>query len=58
MLEEARRGLDAAWRRLVDRYSRRVYRWCRCGGLQPADANNVSQEVFAGVGAEIARISA
>lgn len=46
MLDEARVGGDQAWRRLIDRYSRRVYRWCRCSGLQAADASNVTQEVF------------
>ena len=49
MLSHARRGVDNAWDRLVDRYSRRVYRWCRCQGLQPADASNVTQEVFRSV---------
>jgi RNA polymerase sigma-70 factor (ECF subfamily) len=38
-----------AWEALVRTYSRRVYRWCRLDGLQPADAANVVQEVFQSV---------
>ena len=30
-------------------YSRRIYRWCRRAGLQPADAGNVVQEVLRSV---------
>ena len=37
---------DVAWRQLVQTYGRRVYRWCRRAGLQPADASNVAQEVL------------
>ena len=40
---------DAAWRQLVETYGRRVYRWCRRAGLQPADASNVAQEVLRSV---------
>ena len=47
LLRRARIQDPAAWRRLVDTYGRRVYRWCRQSGLQPADANNVAQDVFA-----------
>ena len=36
---------EDAWRHLVETYSRRIYRWCRQAGLQPADAGNVVQEV-------------
>jgi RNA polymerase sigma-70 factor (ECF subfamily) len=39
----------SAWEALVRTYSRRVYRWCRLGGLQPADAANVVQEVLQSV---------
>lgn len=49
MLAEAGGGLDTAWQRLVNRYGRRIYRWCRCSGLQPADASNVTEEVFQAV---------
>lgn len=38
-----------AWTQLVETYSRRVYRWCRHAGLQPADAANVVQEVLRAV---------
>lgn len=37
---------EDAWTALVDLYGRRIYRWCRQAGLQPADAGNVVQEVF------------
>lgn len=47
LLRRARIQDPVAWRRLVDTYGRRVYRWCRQSGLQPADANNVAQDVFA-----------
>lgn len=49
LLAEARLGQATAWQRMVGRYGRRVYRWCRCSGLQPADASNVTQEVFQAV---------
>ena len=34
---------------LVQTYSRRVYRWCRRAGLQPADSANVVQDVLRAV---------
>lgn len=49
LLRRARIQDPDAWRRLVETYSRRVYRWCRQAGLQPADANNVAQDVFAAI---------
>jgi RNA polymerase sigma-70 factor (ECF subfamily) len=39
----------AAWETLVRAYSRRIYRWCRMDGLQPADSANVVQEVLQSV---------
>ncbi len=49
-LLRAVQGCDAdAWRDLVTTYSRRMYRWCRLSGLQPADAANVVQEALASV---------
>lgn len=49
-LLRAAQGCDAeAWRHLVSTYSRRMYRWCRRAGLQPADAANVVQEALAAV---------
>jgi len=38
-----------AWHRLVQLYSRHIYRWCRRSGLQAADASNVVQEVLRSV---------
>jgi RNA polymerase sigma-70 factor, ECF subfamily len=38
-----------AWKRIVALYGPLVYRWCRRWGLQPTDAENVGQEVFARV---------
>ena len=35
-----------AWERLVSLYTPLVYRWCRAGGLQPADAADIGQQVF------------
>lgn len=44
------KGLKAsdpeAWRRLARLYAPLVHRWCRQRGLQPADAEDVVQEVF------------
>lgn len=49
LLRQARRHDPGAWDRLVQTYSRHVYRWCRQAGLQPADASNVVQEVLRAV---------
>jgi RNA polymerase sigma-70 factor (ECF subfamily) len=38
---------QAAWEEFVERYGRRIYRWCRHWNLQPADADDVTQEVLA-----------
>jgi RNA polymerase sigma-70 factor (ECF subfamily) len=40
---------QAAWDRLVHLFTPLVYSWCRQSGLQPADAENVFQEVFLAV---------
>jgi RNA polymerase sigma-70 factor (ECF subfamily) len=37
---------QAAWGEFVERYGRRIYGWCRCWGLQKADAEDVTQEVL------------
>src|SRR3954469_18823635 len=37
---------QGAWDSFVDRYGRLVYRWCRTWGLQPADAEDVAQNVL------------
>jgi RNA polymerase sigma-70 factor (ECF subfamily) len=42
-----------AWEALVHAYSRRIYRWCRLGGLQAADSANVVQEVLRSVARKI-----
>jgi RNA polymerase sigma-70 factor (ECF subfamily) len=49
LLRGAQSGDADAWTELVTVYGRRVYRWCRRAGLQPADAANVTQEVFRSV---------
>lgn len=46
LIRAAQQQDNAAWRRLVETYSRRMYRWCRQAGLQPEDAQNVVQEAF------------
>jgi RNA polymerase sigma-70 factor (ECF subfamily) len=37
---------QAAWDDFVGRYGRTVYQWCRMWGLQEADAEDVTQNVF------------
>ncbi|MEM9659899.1 MAG: RNA polymerase sigma factor [Planctomycetota bacterium] len=49
LLREAQLRRQDAWQQLVQTYSRRMYRWCRQAGLQPADAANVVQEAFESV---------
>lgn len=49
LLRQARASDQAAWRELVTLYSRRIYRWSRRAGLQPADASNTVQEVLEAV---------
>jgi RNA polymerase sigma factor (sigma-70 family) len=36
----------AAWAEFVEWYGRRIYVWCRAWGLQEADAQDVTQDVF------------
>src|SRR5262245_11605691 len=38
-----------AWNQFVRRYSGTIYHWCRRHGLQDADAQDVTQNVFAGL---------
>jgi RNA polymerase sigma factor (sigma-70 family) len=38
-----------AWDEFVRRYGSPIYKWCRRYGLQDADAQDVTQDVFAGV---------
>lgn len=49
LIRDAKAQNPDAWRDLVQLYSRRIYRWCRRAGLQPADAGNVVQEVLRSV---------
>ncbi len=37
---------EMAWSAFVERYGRLIYHWCRRWGLQPADAEDVTQTVF------------
>src|SRR5271169_2501591 len=36
----------AAWSEFVEWYGGKIYVWCRAWGLQEADANDVTQDVF------------
>src|SRR4051794_37693751 len=48
LVARCREGNDDAWRELVERFSRYVYAICMQGfRLQPSDAEDVFQEVFA-----------
>ena len=48
-MRAAQGNSEDAWRELVLRYSRSVYRWARRSGLQPADAANVMQDTLRSV---------
>jgi len=37
---------ESAWHEFVDRYGRQIFAWCRQWRLQPADADDVSQNVL------------
>jgi RNA polymerase sigma-70 factor (ECF subfamily) len=37
---------QVAWAQFVERYGRRLFAWCRYGGLQEADAEDVTQIVL------------
>jgi len=49
LLRQAQADSQIAWEQLVGLYSRRMYRWCRRAGLQPADAGNVVQDALQAV---------
>lgn len=53
LLERIRAHDRAAWERLVALYGLMVYGWCLRAGLQPADAADIGQEVFAAVARSI-----
>lgn len=48
---------DHAWTRFVRDYSPLIYVWCRKCDLQPADASDVSQQVFQAVSRSISTFS-
>ncbi|QGJ72216.1 RNA polymerase subunit sigma [Planctomycetales bacterium 10988] len=37
---------ERAWREFVDRYGSRIYAWCLRRSLQPADAEDITQQVL------------
>jgi RNA polymerase sigma-70 factor (ECF subfamily) len=39
-------GDPATWGEFVEWYGRKIYAWCRAWGLQEADAQDVTQDVF------------
>lgn len=47
LLARVRRQDASAWERFVTIYGPLIYRWCRQRGLQPTDAADVTQNVFA-----------
>ncbi len=49
LIERLKASQSDAWRQLADLYGPLVYYWCRRYGLQPQDAADVFQEVFAAV---------
>jgi RNA polymerase sigma-70 factor (ECF subfamily) len=55
LLERVRANDPAAWGRLVGLYRPLVQHWCRRGGVRPADAEDVAQEVFAAAAAGLPR---
>jgi RNA polymerase sigma-70 factor (ECF subfamily) len=46
LLQRIRNGDAAGWRRLVELYGPLVNHWCLRFGVQPADADDLVQEVF------------
>jgi RNA polymerase sigma-70 factor, ECF subfamily len=53
LLECAKAYDQAAWHRLVRLYGPLVYHWIRRKGIQPADARDIGQQVFASVARKI-----
>jgi RNA polymerase sigma-70 factor (ECF subfamily) len=49
LLQRVQARQPAAWERLVDLYAPLVLHWCRRGGLNGQDADDVFQEVFRSV---------
>jgi RNA polymerase sigma-70 factor, ECF subfamily len=57
LLQRIRTGDAASWRRVVDLYAPLVQHWCRRWGVQAADADDLSQEVFHAAALGIANFS-
>lgn len=57
LVEGIRARDQDAWTRFVDEYSPLIYVWCRNSDLQPADALDVSQQVFHAVSRSISTFS-
>jgi len=55
LLQQVRIGDQSAWIRLADLYGPLVYSWARRGGLEDADAADVTQDVFLKVSTQISR---
>ena len=55
LLSRVRRHDHAAWSRFVGLYGPLVYGWCRRAGVEPTDAGDILQEVFAKAFAAIDR---
>jgi RNA polymerase sigma-70 factor (ECF subfamily) len=55
LLEQMRANDPAAWRRLIGLYRPLVIFWCGRGGVRPADAEDVTQEVFAAAAGSLPR---
>lgn len=53
LLRSVRHNDQEAWARMVSVYYPMTYGWCRRAGLQPSDAADVCQEVFANIAAGI-----
>ena len=54
LLQRARANEPGAWERLVALYAPLVRHWCGLAGLQPADVEDVAQEVFLTAAANLA----
>src|SRR5262245_59545806 len=46
LLQRVRANDQEAWRRLVDLYEPLARYWAQCGGVPPADRDDLVQEVF------------
>lgn len=55
LLSRLRRGdhTEESWREFVDRYGPKIYRWCVHRQLQPADADEVTQNVLVKMAAQL-----